>query len=257
MSQEESTQFALGQLIALAIALLMLTAIVIVTVPARADEGLDTSALAAIVEPVGDGAVTGNARPAGDTAKRIVAGPELILRRFELIKRAVPGIARIGVLWQSDAAGENTRVMLQDVGKAALATGVSVQFIGISDLDQLEIALSEISSGQVDALIVMPSTTAAAERRYIVESIAKTSLPAIYAAREFVQDGGLMSFTAQRPVFGDTAPHREKILKQVNPADLPDEQPEKFELVVNLKTASRLGTSLNREFLALVDRIME
>jgi putative ABC transport system substrate-binding protein len=255
MNQEESTQFALGQLIALAMALLMLTAIVIVTLPAHAAEGLNTSVLAAIAEP--DGAVTGKAQRVEDTAKTIVADPDLILRRFELMKQAVPGIARVGVLWQSDADGENTKVMLQDVGKAALATGVSVQFIAISDLDQLEIALSEISSGQVDAVIVMPSTMAVAERRYIVESIAKTRLPAMYAAKEFVQDGGLMSYAAQRAVVGDARPHLDRILKQANPADLPVEQPEQFELVVNLKTAGRLGISLNREFLALVDTIME
>jgi putative ABC transport system substrate-binding protein len=247
---KEFAQFALGQLIALAMAVLMLTAIVIGTLPARAGQEAWNS-------PTVSEAIAKHGQNGPLTGKAIVADAKLILRRFELIKQAVPGIARVGVLWQPDPDGENTKAMLQDIGKAASATGLSVQFIAVSDPAQLETGLSEISKGQVNALVVMLSTITVLERRYIVDSIAKTRLPAMYAAREFVQDGGLMSYAAPRSAVGDAAHHLDGTTQEADPAHLTLEQPEKIELVVNLKTASRLGIALNREFLALVDRIIE
>lgn len=260
MSRGESAHSALGELIAIAVAVLMLMVMVVATSPARATQQASKTPIVptAVAQPGGGEVGTGKPQRTGDPAKTIVGSAELILRRFELIKQAAPGITRVGVLWEPDAGGEATKGMLQEVGKAAFVTGLSVQFVSASDPAQLETALSEISSGQVDAVLVMLSAIPVAERRYVVGTIAKTRLPAMYAASVFVQDGGLMSYGARRTDVGQrTGPYADRILKKANPVDLQVEMPTKFELVVNVNTAHQLGITFNREFLSLVDKIVE
>lgn len=260
MSRVEAAQLAFKQLLAIAVAVLMLTAIVVATSSARATQQASKTPIVstAVAQPGGGEVGTGKPQRTGDPAKTIVGGAELILRRFELIKQAAPGITRVGVLWEPDAGGEATKGMLQEVGKAAFVTGLSVQFASAPDPAQLETALSEISSGQVDAVLVMLSAIPAAERRYFVGTIAKTRLPAMYGASEFVEDGGLMSYGARRTDVGQrTGPYADGILKKANPVDLQVEMPTKFELVVNANTAHQLGITFSREFLSLVDKIVE
>ena len=258
MTQNELAQFALGQVLALGIAAFLL-AVVIMTIglPAHAAQQA-TSAAPTAPEPVPmtDGLTTILARPDSTEAAGLQA--ELIRKRFELIKQVVPGVARVAVLWQPGADREGAMAALQQAGKAASATGVSLQFFPAVDSSQLDEALSDISAGQVNAILVMPSPMLAIEHKYIVQTIAKTRLPAIYDARVFVEDGGLMSYGLY---LKDPRVHRlspmERILDKTSPTDLQVEQSTKAEFVVNLKTAKALGIEIPASLLSRVDEVIE
>jgi ABC-type uncharacterized transport system substrate-binding protein len=184
-----------------------------------------------------------------DTAPEVA----LIRKRLELIKQVVPGLARVAVLWwQPD--GDTTA--LQNAGKAASATGLSLQFLAAADLSQIETAFADISTGQVGAILVMPSRMLFLEREYVVQSVAKTGLPAVFDAREFVENGGLMSYGPNlteleqyATLFASKTEDRSKTAQT--------DQPVKLELVVNVKTANKLGLSLTSEFLTVVDKIVK
>ena len=257
ITQNELAQFALGQVLALGIAAFLL-AVVIMTIglPAHAAQQA-TSAAPTAPEPVPmtDGLTTILARP-DSTEAGLQA--ELIRKRFELIKQVVPGVARVAVLWQHGADREGAMAALQQAGKAASATGVSLQFFPAVDSSQLDEALSDISTGQVNAILVMPSPMLAIDHKYIVQTIAKTRLAAIYDARVFVEDGGLMSYGLY---LKDPRAHRlspmERILDKTSPTDLQVEQSTKAEFVVNLKTAKALGIEIPASLLSRVDEVIE
>jgi putative ABC transport system substrate-binding protein len=204
--------------------------------------------------------VAGELAPILAQPASIEAAPEaeLIHKRFELIKQVVPGSARVGVLWQPRADSDAAMAALQYAEKAASATGVSLQFLAAGDFARLEAAFSEISTGQVNAILVMSGPMLNTEHKYIVESIAKTRLPAIYDARVFVVDGGLMSYGPYLNGLRSTgAPHLEKILDNTNPTDLAVEQPTKFEFIINLNAAKALGLSIPPSLLARADEVIE
>jgi hypothetical protein len=252
MSRDESDQFTFGQLIALAIGTLVLAIVVILTFPVRAAQD-KVSTPASTNSPFRGGFGNGKALAGEDTAETGTGRSE-VLRRFQLIKQAVPGIARVGVLWQPETDGEHTKGMLQDIGKAASATDLSILFVPASDPAQLDTALSEINSGQVDAVIVMPSAMLFADRKYIIDLIQKIHLPAIYSTREFVQDGGLMSYGPSLiNIERRKTPH---IDREAGPiASFPDLGLAPS-LVINLRAARQLGIAFSPEFLMLVDEIV-
>jgi putative ABC transport system substrate-binding protein len=216
-----------------------------------AQQGASSPPTAQKPDPISEELATIPAQP--DSAE---ANSDLIRRRFELIRQLVPGIARIAVLWQPSA--DSALATLQYAGKAASTAGVSLQFFGAGDFSQLEEAVSDISTGEVHAILVMPDPMLTIEHKYIVQSIAKTRLPAIYAARVFVEDGGLMSYgpylNGLRP---HRSPHLEKILDKLNPTGLPVEQLTKFEFVINLKTAKALGIEVPPTLFSRVDEVIE
>jgi putative tryptophan/tyrosine transport system substrate-binding protein len=145
---------------------------------------------------------------------------------------------------------------LQDVGKAAWALGLNLRFVAAADVPQIEAGFSDISAGDVDAILVLSSRMLLVERAYIVQLIAKTGLPAVYDAREFVENGGLMSYGPHLTELEQyDAPHADKIMEQANSAQV--DQPIKLELVISLKTARKLGISFKPEFLMLADKIIE
>jgi putative ABC transport system substrate-binding protein len=148
--------------------------------------------------------------------------------------------------------------MLRDTEIAAQTLGLQLQLVpalGPSDLDG---AFSTMTRGHADAVILLPSPMLYGEHKRIVELAAKSRLPAMYAAREFVEDRGLMSYGASLPdLFRLAATYVGKILKGANPADLPVEQPTKLEFVFNLKTAKELGLVIPREILLLADEVIE
>jgi putative tryptophan/tyrosine transport system substrate-binding protein len=193
---------------------------------------------------------------AGRDRPDAATGADLIRKRFDRIKQVVPGVTRVAVLWQPGEEIGRPLTALQDVGKAAWALGLNLRFVAAADVPQLEAALSEISTGDVDAILVLSSRLLLVEREYIVELIAKTGLPAMYDAREFVENGGLMSYGPNLTELEQyNAPYADKIMEQANSAQI--DRPIKLELVVNLKTARKLGISFNPEFLMLVDKIIE
>ena len=236
--------------------------VVMSTSPARAAQQATSTipiVVAGMADPVGDQLVASLARPGGNITGTTFLGPELIPKRFGLLKQAVPGISRVAALWHPGAYGKHTMDgIVKETEVAALTTGVQLQLAHALGPGDIEGAFSEMTSGRADALIVMPSPMLFSEHRRIVELAAKSQLPAMYAAREFVEVGGLMSYGANQSDVGRrTAEYVDKILKRAKPADLPVEQPTKFELLVNLKTARDLGLTIDRQFLLLADEVIE
>ena len=142
-----------------------------------------------------DGLVTSLARPGGNVTGLSILSPELVGKRLELLKQAVPGVSRVAVLWQPGALGERTeKDMLKGAEVAARALGVRLQFVearGPADFDR---AFSDMTRARADALTVLPSTMFLSERRRLVDLAAKNRLPAVYGSREYVDAGGLMSY---------------------------------------------------------------
>ena len=148
--------------------------------------------------------------------------------------------------------------MLKAADVAARALGVQPQFIEARGPDEFAMAFSDMTSARAGALTVLPSNRFERERRRLVDLAAKNGLPAVYTSREFVDAGGLMSYGSNiADLFRRTATYVDKILKGAKPADLPVEQPTKFELVINLKTAKALGITVPASLLARADEVIE
>ncbi len=215
----------------------------------------------AAAEPVSSGLVTSLARPGGNvTGVAVFTQEGLVGKRLELLKLAVQGVSRVAVLWQPGGYGEERaeKDMLNGVEVAARALGVRVQFVearGPADLDR---AFSEMTKARAGALTVVPSSMFFGERRRLVGLAAKNRLPAIYGGREFVEVGGLIVYGLNTSaLFRHAATYVNKILKGSKPGDLPIEQPTKFELVINLKTAKALGLTIPPSLLARADQVIE
>ena len=236
--------------------------VVMSTSPARAVKQATSMipiVVAGMADPVGDELIVSLARPGGNITGTTFLGPELIAKRFALLKDAISGLSRVAALWHPSAYGNRTREgMLKETESAAQALRLQLQLVpavGPGDLDDAFVAMIR---ERADAVILLPSPMLYGEHKRIVELAAKSRLPAMYAAREFVEDGGLMSYGASLPdLFRRAATYVDKILKGANPADLPVEQPTKLELVFNLKTAKELRLAIPREFISLADEVIE
>ena len=210
-------------------------------------------------DPVESGLVTNLARPGGNVTGLSSLGPELVGKCLELLKQAVPGVDRIAVLWLPGALGERTdKDMLTEANVAARALGVRLQFVEARGPEEFARAFSDMTSARTEALTVLPSARFQREHRRLVHLAAKNRLPTVYASREFVDAGGLMSYGAnQTDLFRRAATYVDKILKGVKPGELPVEQPIKFELVINLKTAKALGLTIPQSVLAHADEVIQ
>jgi putative ABC transport system substrate-binding protein len=236
--------------------------VVISTSPARAAKRATSTipiAVGGMADPVGDELVVSLARPGGNVTGTTFLGPELIAKRFGLLKEAIPGLSRVAALWHPDAYGKRTmEAMLRETETAAQALRLQLQLVPAVGPGDLDGAFAAMTREHADAVIQLPSPMLYGEHKRIVELAAKSRLPAMYAAREFVEDGGLMSYGASLPdLFRRLATYVDKILKGANPADLPVEQPTKLELAFNLKTAKELGLVIPREVLLLADEVIE
>jgi ABC-type uncharacterized transport system substrate-binding protein len=214
---------------------------------------------ASAADPVTDGLVTSLAWPGGNITGLSNLGSKLVGKGLEQLTQAVPGFSRVAVLWQPGAFGEGTeKDMLKEVEVAAPALGVRIQFVearGPADFDR---AFSDMIRARAGALTVLPSTMLLSERKRLVDLTAKNRLPAVYASREFVDAGGLMSYGPNlADMFRRAATYVDKILKGAKPGDLPVEQPTKFELVINLKTAKALGLTIPQSLLVRADEIIQ
>ena len=210
-------------------------------------------------DPVESGLVTSLARPGGNVTGLSSLGPELVGKNLELLKHAVPGIDRVAVLWVPGALGERTdKDMLTGADVAARALGVRLQFFEARAPDEFAKAFSDMNSARAAALTVLPSNRFVREHRRIVDLAAKNRLPAVYTSREFVDAGGLMSYGASSADLSRrAATYVDKILNGAKPGDLPIEQPTKFELVINLKTAKALGLTIPQSVLAHADEVIQ
>ncbi|MDA9499906.1 ABC transporter substrate-binding protein [Bradyrhizobium sp. CCBAU 11357] len=215
--------------------------------------------VAVMGDPVGDGLVASLARPGGNTTGLTFLGPQLVPKRFALLKEALPMIVRVAALWHPGAYGARTmNDMMNDAERAAQTLGLQLRLFAARGPDELDKAFSAIADERADALIVFPSPMLFAERKRIVDFAAKLRLPLIAMGREFVELGGLMSYGADiTDFFRLSGDYVEKILKGAKPADLPVAQPTKFELLINLKTARLLGIEISASLLARADQVIE
>jgi putative tryptophan/tyrosine transport system substrate-binding protein len=205
------------------------------------------------------GLVTSLARPGGNVTGLAFFSPEPVGKCLEQLTQAVPAASRVAALWQPGGQGERTeRDMLREAEVAARALGVRLQFVEARGPEDLARAFSEITRGRASALTMLPSNMFFNERRRLVDLAAKNRLPAVYPWREFVDAGGLMSYGLNvADLFRRAATYADKILKGTKPADLPVEQPTKFELVINLKTAKALGLTIPQSVLGRADQVIE
>ena len=212
-----------------------------------------------MADPVGDELVASLARPGGNVTGTAFLGPELVSRRLQLLKELVPGLSRVAVLWHPLAYSERTTTgMLKEIEGAANTLGTKLQFVPATGGGDLEPAFAAMIKERAQAIMIFPSPMLYGQYGRIVDLAASNRLPAIYAAREGADLGGLVSYGVnQSDLSRSTAVYLEKILKGAKPADLPVQQPTKFELVVNLKTAKTLGLVVTREFLLVADEVIE
>ena len=213
----------------------------------------------ATADPVASGLVTSLSRPGGTVTGLSSVGPDLVGKRLELLKQVVPGVSRVAVLWQPGAADERTeRDLLKGTEVAARALGVRLQFVEARGPAEFEGAFAAMTKARAGALTVLGSPMLLIERRRLVDLAAKHRLPAVYPSRESVDAGGLMSYGANAAdLYRRAATYVDKILKGAKPGDLPVEQPTKFELVINLKTAKALGLTIPASLLHRADQVLE
>jgi putative ABC transport system substrate-binding protein len=215
---------------------------------------------AGVADPVGSGLVTSLARPGGNVTGLSTLTPVLVGKCLELLKQAVPGVTRVAVLWRPGALPERTeKEMLQGADVAARALGVRLQFVEVrGGPENFDRAFSDMTRARAGALTVLPSNMFLREHRRLVDLAAKNRLPAVYTSREFVDAGGLMAYGANlADLYRRAATYVDKILKGTKPGDLPVEQPTKFELVINLKTAKALGLTIPQSVLGRADHVVE
>ena len=212
-----------------------------------------------MADPVDDGLVVSLARPGGNVTGTSFLGPELVTKRLELLSEVVPQHSRVAILWHPHAYADRTMDgMVNEAKHAAQSLGMQLQFVPVSRPEEITDALSMMNRDRADALCVFPSPMLYAEYGRVVSMAAEKRLPAIYAAREGVELGGLMSYGANlADLARQTAPYVDKILKGAKPADLPVQQPTKFELVINLKAAKALGLTFTRDFQLIADEVIE
>jgi putative tryptophan/tyrosine transport system substrate-binding protein len=213
----------------------------------------------AVADSVASGLVTSLARPGGNVTGLSLLTSELVGKRLELLKQAVPGVSRVAVLWQPGDYGERTeKDILKKAEVTAPALGARLQVVearGPADIDR---AFSDMTRARAGALMVLGSTMFFTERRRLVDLAAKHRLPAVYPTRDSVDAGGLMSYGPNlADLFRRAATYVDKILKGAKPADLPVEQPTKFELVINLKTANALGLTIPQSVLGRADEVIQ
>jgi putative tryptophan/tyrosine transport system substrate-binding protein len=206
-------------------------------------------------DPLRFGVVTSLARPGGNVTGVTLYATELSAKRIELFREAVPRIKRLACL--DNAKNPYGQILWQETEPAARALGLEPMLFQMQKLGDLP-AIREMEGKEANALIVFSDALFNSARRQIVALAAEHRLPAMYAGREFVEDGGLISYwpnivemTRRSAAFVD------KILKGANPADLPIEQPTRFELAINAKSAKALGLSLSPILLARADEVIE
>jgi ABC-type uncharacterized transport system substrate-binding protein len=210
-------------------------------------------------DPVEDGLVASLARPGGNVTGLTFLGPQLVPKRLALLKEALPSASRVAVLWHPRAYGERTMDdMVAETEAAGKALGLQLQFVAVQGPDELDRAFSTMGAARVDAVMVFPSPMLFNERTRIVDLARKLRLPLISQGKEFVELGGLMSYGADITGFiRRGASYVDKILKGASPAELPVEQPTKFGLSINLRTAKEIGIDIPATLLARADQVIE
>jgi putative tryptophan/tyrosine transport system substrate-binding protein len=210
---------------------------------------------ASVGDAVDSGLVSSLARPGGNATGLTFLAPELDGKRLELLKEAFPKITKVAFLWRMPAARADP---FKEAEAVAKTLGLRLQSVGVRGPDDFESAFKAAKSGGADALIVISNPLSNTYRARIVDLAAKNRLPGIYPSTDFVEDGGLMSYGADiLDNWRRAATYVDKILKGAKPADLPVEQPKKFQFVINLKAAKQIGLTIPPEVLARANRLIK
>ena len=211
--------------------------------------------MVAIGDPIGTGLIESLARPGGNVTGTSILAPELSSKRLDLLREVVPRLSHVAAIFNPN--NPTYRTELRDTQAAAKILGVEIQKVEVSDLAALKLAFSKISRTRVQALLIFTDAILYSMRARIVENVIKSRLPAMYWQREFADDGGLMSYGPfTNELFRRSAYYVDKILKGTTPADLPVEQPTKFEFIINLKTAKQIGLTIPPNVLVRADRVI-
>jgi putative ABC transport system substrate-binding protein len=206
-------------------------------------------------DPVGDGFVASLARPGGNITGVTTLSRELIGKQLELLKDTVPGLARVAVFY--NPVEVSTARQLRDTEDVARVLGLQVHAPEVRGRDDFAGAFAAARQGRAEGLIVLVSPVISDYRAQLVDLAAQSRLPAIYWQRAFVEAGGLMSYAASdHDIYRRAGAYVDRILKGAKPADLPVEQPTKFELVINLKTAQALGITIPPTLLFWADEVI-
>ncbi len=206
-------------------------------------------------DPVGSGFVASLARPGGNITGLSTLAPELSGKQLELLKEIFPKLSHLAVLGDSSEPGNAQN--LKELERAAKAFGVKLQHIDVVSPKDIEIAFRAASKGRAGAVLVLPSPVTFTQRAKVVELAVKNRLPTIYPFPVFVQAGGLMSYGPSfTDLFRRAATYVDKILKGAKPTDIPVERPQKFDLIINLKTAKQLGITIPPEILFQADEVI-
>ena len=207
-------------------------------------------------DPLRAGLVSSLARPEGNVTGLSIQGPELAPKRLQLLKLAVPTVSRVAFLWNPDNGSH--AAYIDEWKKAVQGADVEILLVAVRSSDELDNAFAEMMRKRPDAFTMTADPPHQLHIKWIINFLANNRLPAIFQLRENVIAGGLMSYGPSLPeAFRRAATFVDKILRGSRPADLPVEQPTKFDLVLNVKTARALGLTVSHDFLQVTDEVIE
>jgi len=227
-----------------------------VTRPAKEATRTIPIVMAQDTDPVGNGFVASLARPGGNITGLSSYSAELNGKRVELLKEIVPKLSRLAVVGESTYPGNAQS--LKETELAAGALKVQLQYLDVLDPKDIETAFRDTSKGRADGVLLLQSAVLNSQRKQTADLATKSRLPAIYYAPEFLDAGGLMSYaTSITDLYRRAATYVDKILKGAKPADLPVEQPKKFELIISLKAAKQIGLTIPPNVLVRADQVIK
>jgi putative ABC transport system substrate-binding protein len=207
-------------------------------------------------DPVSNGFVASLARPGGNITGLSILGPDISGKQLELLKEIVPKLSRVAVLGTS--TNPSNAILLKQVELAAQGFGVRLQYLDILGTKDIETAFRAAEQGRAQSILLLGGPFFGSQRKQIADFAIKNRLPVIYPFPEFVEAGGLLCYSANiADLFRRAATYVDKILKGAKPAELPVEQPTKFELVINLKAANQIGLTIPPNVLARADKVIK
>lgn len=206
-------------------------------------------------DPVGDGLIASMSHPGGNVTGLSIPSRELTGKRLDLLKEAFPRISRVGVFWSREPFGTQ---QWREAEAVARALNLQLDSLEVRGPDDFEGAFEAAITGRPDALTNLDGPLLVAHRKPVIDFVAQRRLPAMYAHLEFVHDGGLMAYAVNFPdLFRRAAAYVDKILKGAKPADLPVEEPTRFDFVINMKTAQALGLTLPQSVVAQTTQVIQ
>jgi putative ABC transport system substrate-binding protein len=245
-----------GELLALNVDLIVATS----SATARASKAATTTVpivMLASANAVGEGLVASLAHPGGNiTGMTLLGGPEIASKQLELLRKIAPAASRIAILM--NPRNDSHAVFAAELEGAARTIGVQLQAVGAGSPSQLEDAFAAMAKQRATALLVLSDAMFLGERRWIISRAQLGALPAMYSQREFVDDGGLVSYGPSLIDMSRRGARQvDKILRGAKPSDIPVEQPTKFEFIVNMKMAKALGLTVSQALLLTADEVIQ